>query len=208
MTLSDIKNSVYRRTGSNVDSFSAAEMLIAVNGANERVHSLIRKYLDNFRPTDWTSSDLSTGTATPKFDALFHDLIPLYVSYDRAVEKVLPSAAGFLADIQRKERELEEFYGTRNYEVFTVTIASPGVITKDNHGLQTNDRVSFVTSGALPTGLSVDTFYYVIYVTDHTFKVSATRDGSAINTSGSQSGTHYYFTDRPKRMRAASHDTR
>lgn len=208
MNLSDVKNSVYRRTGTNATSFPAADMLIAANVANQKVHARIRKYLDNFRPTAWTSSDLSTGTAEPKFDALFHDLIPLYISYDHAVSHVQPSTAGLLADIQRLERELEEFYGTRNYEVFTVTIASPGVVTKDNHGLQTNDRVSIVTSGALPTGLSVDTFYFVIYVTDHTFKLSATRDGSAIDTSGTQSGTHYYFSDRPKRMKAAVHNTR
>lgn len=203
MTLSDIKTYVYRATGTNATSFPAADMLIAVNNAAEHVHAKIRKYLDNFRPTAWTSSDLSTGTATPVFDALFHELIPLYIARDKAVETNLPSINGFLNKVDRLERELEEWFGVRNYVVFTTTIAAPGVVTSNYHGLQTNDRVSFITSGALPTGLSVDTFYYVIYDTEHTFKVSATRDGSAITTSGSQSGTHYYVSDRPKRITTA-----
>lgn len=200
MTLADIKNSVYRRTQTNSTSFPNADMVIALNAANERVHSLIRKWIDNFRPTAWTTSDLTTGTAEPKFDALFHDLVPLIASYDRAVERNLPSAAGFLADIQRKEAELNEWYGMRNYEVFTMTIAAPAVFTKQAHGLSTNDEMTLVTTGALPTGFSVDTYYFAVYVTDNTFQLSATRDGSAITSTGSQSGTHYFATKKEKRM--------
>lgn len=96
--------------------------------------------------------------------------------------------------------QADDWYATRKYEECTVTIASPGVFTKDNHGLQTNDRVKLFTTGALPTGLSSDTFYYVIYVTEHTFELAATRDGTAINTSGSQSGTHYYAKDGANRL--------
>ena len=75
---------------------------------------------------------------------------------------------------------------------FTVTIASPGVFTVTGHGLAAGDTVVFTTSGALPTGLSENTVYYVISagLTADEFQVSATFGGSAINTSGSQSGTH------------------
>ncbi len=200
MTLLQIQNSIFRRTQTNATSFPAADQIADINAANEKVHAKIRKYLDNFRPTAWTTSDLTTGTAVPLFDANFHDLIPLYVAYDRAIERNLPSAKGFQERIQDLERDLEEWYGTRNYSVFTVTIAAPGVITKDNHGLLTNDRVTLVTTGTLPTGLSADTFYYVIYLTEHTFELAATRDGTAITTSVSQSGTHYFASDRPKRI--------
>jgi hypothetical protein len=41
----------------------------------------------------------------------------------------------------------------------TVTIASPGVFTVNNHGLNVGDPVIFSTTGALPTGLSVNTIY-------------------------------------------------
>lgn len=75
---------------------------------------------------------------------------------------------------------------------FTVTIASPGVFTLTAHGLALNNVVYFSTTGALPTGLTAGTAYYVISagLTADAFQVSATEGGSAVNTSGSQSGTH------------------
>ena len=86
----------------------------------------------------------------------------------------------------------DQWLGPRNWTEFTITIAAPGVITKSNHGLNWKDQVTFVTTGALPTGLSADTFYYVIPIDDDTFQVTATATGTAITTSGSQSGTHSY----------------
>jgi microcystin-dependent protein len=52
--------------------------------------------------------------------------------------------------------------------------------------------VYFTTTGALPTGMSVNTLYYVISAGygANSFEISASRGGSAINTSGSQSGVH------------------
>jgi len=75
---------------------------------------------------------------------------------------------------------------------FTVTIASPGVFTKTAHGFSAGDSVIFSTTGALPTGITAGTQYWVISagLTADDFRVSATKSGSAINTSGSQSGTH------------------
>lgn len=75
---------------------------------------------------------------------------------------------------------------------FTVTIASPGVFTFTGHGLGAGDKVTFSTTGALPTGLTAGTTYFVIAtgLTANTFQVSATEGGSAVNTSGTQSGTH------------------
>lgn len=78
-------------------------------------------------------------------------------------------------------------------DTFTVTIATPGVFTvADGHGLEAGQAVVFTTDGALPTGLTADTTYYVISsgLTATEFQVSATVGGSAIDTSGSQSGTH------------------
>lgn len=76
--------------------------------------------------------------------------------------------------------------------VATITITSPGVITCNNHGLVYSDAVFFETTGALPTGLTANTIYYVhpIGITSNAFRVSATDGGAAINTSGSQSGVH------------------
>lgn len=85
------------------------------------------------------------------------------------------------------------FYAVNpNDATCTITIASPGVITRNSHGLSANHPVSFTTTGALPTGLVASTTYYVVgsSITTNTFQVSATPGGAAINTSGSQSGTH------------------
>jgi hypothetical protein len=86
-------------------------------------------------------------------------------------------------------------YGPLSGQTFTVTIASPGVFTaSQNHGLAANDTIIFSTSGALPTGITAGTVYYIIAAglsaTD--FEISATQGGAAINTSGTQSGTHKY----------------
>ena len=72
----------------------------------------------------------------------------------------------------------------------TMTIASPGVVTWNAHGLGDGNTVTFSTTGALPTGLTAATSYYVVNSTTNTFQVSLTLGGAAINTSGSQSGVH------------------
>jgi len=77
---------------------------------------------------------------------------------------------------------------------FTVTIATPALVTLNGHGLITGDCISFTTTGALPTGLSINTNYYVIYVNANTFNLATSYANAlvptAINTTGSQSGVH------------------
>src|ERR1700757_4855286 len=72
----------------------------------------------------------------------------------------------------------------------TVTIASPGVFTDTAHGFSANQPVKFKTTGTLPTGITANTWYYVVSPTTNTYSVAATAGGAAINTSGTQSGTH------------------
>lgn len=74
-------------------------------------------------------------------------------------------------------------------QTFTVTIASPGVFTCTAHGYSNGNTVVLSTTGALPTGLAINTLYYVVSATTNTFELSATSGGTAINTSGTQSGT-------------------
>lgn len=73
---------------------------------------------------------------------------------------------------------------------FTVTIASPAVVTEVNHGRVNGASVVLSTTGALPTGLTAGTLYYVVNAAADTYQLSATQGGAAINTSGSQSGVH------------------
>ena len=72
----------------------------------------------------------------------------------------------------------------------TISIASPTVITWTQTFVP-GQAVYFTTSGALPTGITANTIYYVISagLSGSQFEISATPGGSAINTSGSQSGT-------------------
>jgi parallel beta-helix repeat protein len=74
----------------------------------------------------------------------------------------------------------------------TMTIASPCVVTWTGSSLAAGQVVYFTTTGALPTGVTSWTPYYVIAtgLTANTFQFSATLGGAAVNTTGSQSGTH------------------
>lgn len=75
----------------------------------------------------------------------------------------------------------------------TITIASPAVITWTDHNLTEDDVVNFSTTGALPTGIAAGTDYYVKPITANTFQIclaSGGKNGTSVNTSGSQSGTH------------------
>jgi len=78
--------------------------------------------------------------------------------------------------------------GTSAAPVTLTGVATPGVVTvttAPNNG----DVVVFSTTGALPTGITAGTQYYVVNRTSTTFNVSATSGGTAINFSGSQSGS-------------------
>lgn len=76
-----------------------------------------------------------------------------------------------------------------------MTIASPCVFTFVEHELAVGDTIRLETTGALPTGLTVDKDYYVVIngIGENVFQVSETKDGTPINTSGTQSGTHSFI---------------
>jgi hypothetical protein len=70
-----------------------------------------------------------------------------------------------------------------------MTIASPCVVT-GTIALADGTAIIFQTTGALPTGLLVGTTYYVVNTTGVSFNVAATPGGTAITTTGTQSGVH------------------
>lgn len=85
-----------------------------------------------------------------------------------------------------------------NKGTFTVTIASPAVVTKATHGLVTGDQIRFTTTGALPTGLSIGVSFYVIKIDANTFNVASSYENALndvkVTTSGSQSGVHTLYS--------------
>lgn len=76
----------------------------------------------------------------------------------------------------------------------TISIGDPATVTLNAHGLSDGNRIKLSTTGSLPTGLSVDTSYYVIKIDDNTFNLATTFNnamtGVKIATSGTQSGVH------------------
>ncbi len=81
----------------------------------------------------------------------------------------------------------------------TISIATPAVVTKNTHGLTAGDTVYFTTTGALPTGLTPGISYYVIAggLGANVFELALTAGGTAINTSGTQSGVHTLVKNTP-----------
>lgn len=75
----------------------------------------------------------------------------------------------------------------------TMTIAAPCVVTLTAHGLNTGSAVHFTTTGALPTGITANTTYYVVFVSANAFNLATSVAnawaGTLITTTGSQSGT-------------------
>lgn len=84
--------------------------------------------------------------------------------------------------------------GPEHYQnsTVTITIASPGVVTWRDHRLAAGTPLQFSTDGALPDGIDANTTYYVLAASlaDNSFRFSDSAGGTAINTSGTQSGTH------------------
>lgn len=75
----------------------------------------------------------------------------------------------------------------------TISIATPGVITFSGSAPANGTKIVLNTTGALPTGYTKGTEYFVVNSSGSTCQLSTTSGGSAINTSGSQSGTHTLF---------------
>lgn len=130
-------------------------------------------------PADIEDDRLPTGT-------IFHWSKP--TPPDWALER--NGATGLSRTAYAKLVNLEMAPGT-----FTVSIASPAVFTRVNHGYKAGSKVRHYTTGAMPTGLAANTDHYVIAagLTADTYQVSTTPFGSAVNTTGSQSGVHTVF---------------
>ena len=93
--------------------------------------------------------------------------------------------------------QFDEYQDPAGSRTFTINIGSPAVITRASHGLQPDYQISLVTTGALPTGVNQVAIYYVLAdgFTANSFRISETKRGTPISTSGTQSGVHSYFVE-------------
>ena len=140
---------------------------------------------DTFNGVSWTGVTAISGLATPTSGETTKAANVGYVN-DVVIAGDVDSTTA-IRGIGKSTYDQAKSLGT-----VTVTIASPGVATLTTHGLILGDTVKFTTTGALPTGIVSGTAYFVITagLTANDFQFAATSGGAAINTSGSQSGTH------------------
>lgn len=93
------------------------------------------------------------------------------------------------------------FMSWRKSTTITVTINTPAVVTYTAHGLSNGDAIKFSTTGALPTGITSGTTYYIRSIDANSFNLydtsaHAIAGGTTgrVNTSGTQSGVHTAIT--------------
>lgn len=76
----------------------------------------------------------------------------------------------------------------------TFTAAATDIITSVAHGYLTGDQVQVSSAGTLPAGLAAATYYYVIVLTNDTFKLASTqanaKAGTAVDITDAGTGTH------------------
>ncbi|EDY17397.1 Protein of unknown function DUF1800 [Chthoniobacter flavus Ellin428] len=138
------------------------------------------------------TSGTQSGTQTAFSFTAFYGL-PRYGDYPSSLANLSwpsqPSAT--LPSTNNYSVRWDGYLSPTETSTVTTSSASPCVVTWTNHGLQPGAPVVFSTTGALPTGLTAGTTYFVISagLTANAFEVSATPGGSAVNTSGTQSGT-------------------
>lgn len=65
-------------------------------------------------PVAITTASLTASTAKPGFNTMFHELIPLWVSYDYGMANGLTNMNLLMTEIQRIETQLQEAYALRD----------------------------------------------------------------------------------------------
>ena len=179
---------------SNWKIFIATTGSVAINGGLFMINSMA---LSDFVPVGPATIPLATGSGQKA----------VYMLQGSAVMGSLTTttaAVGIILDTANTKVYLHNgVSATHQYHVFdysttpnnpgatvTITIATPGVVTHNAHGYAANDPIVLSTTGALPTGLTAGTVYFVRNPTANTYELSATTGGALIATSGAQSGTH------------------
>ena len=108
--------------------------------------------------------------------------------------------------IQNTMDNLTDSYnnGPLKFRKCSMTVATPCVVSRPQHGLIAGDKITFSTTGALPTGITsgTATWYFVISagLTLDDFEISTAKGGSAVNTTGTQSGSHFFATEKTARL--------
>lgn len=103
-------------------------------------------------------------------------------------EALLDQVISFLSTVSTHTLRVGTAVGTPTAD------ASTDTFTLASHGLSNNAPIYFTNSGgALPSGVSALTKYYVIGATTNTFQISTTVGGAAVNFTTNGTGTHSVY---------------
>ena len=127
-----------------------------------------------------------TFNLTNPMDLAVHVLVP---GVNASVDHNSFLSGRVKLDASTQFNQVQSNYFDESPLIFTVTIASPAVVTAV-HNFTNLDRVKLSTNGALPTGLYVGQYYYVRNRTPTTFNLSLLAAGPLVATTGIQSGSH------------------
>ena len=179
-----VLNTEHQITYINANSYTISVSVAATsadtgNGGTPRAVYQISVWLEYQTPTSgwgagaWSSGAWGTGQSSS-------DSLRLWSQSNYGQDLVFGPRTG----------AMYYYYADRGLTSTTasVTIATPAQVTATDHYTE-GAPIVFETSGALPTGITTGTTYYVRNYVSGVFNVSATPSGTLINTSGSQSGT-------------------
>ena len=96
----------YRAVGNSVFLYPAP---------NYSANTALRIYFTR-GPNYFSLSDIPSGSKTPGFNALFHQLLSLWPAYDYCITNLPELAEGYLTKIQLLESSINDFYGLRYHD--------------------------------------------------------------------------------------------
>lgn len=185
LTIVNSRITVFQRT------LQIADQLIASSNQSQCVHNFtfvngtLKQPIASTKANHW---------AVPGRSMYVNDMIQNFTSMGSPFQvlDVYVSSSNFCIDTTLTAMPV----GNSTSSTVTITIATPGVVTWTSNGLSNGTPIVLETTGALPTGLSPGGIvYYVVNVATNSFQLSSTVSGPAINTSGSQSGTHTAYSN-------------
>ena len=127
--------------------------------------------------TNATQAEMEAGTETA-----LRAMSPNRVA--QAIAALVPPQSGTLIGYTIYTAETRALTSISNAATAVLTVSNAAYLPANN------SPVRLTTTGALPTGLAVETTYWVINASGTTFNLSATKGGTAIGTSSAGSGTH------------------
>lgn len=167
-------------SGAPVQSYNAGVTLFA-----PRMTELGATTLQSFAKT-WADVDEDPGIGTEDFETSWN--VDAF-AYDWTT--VTATAASYDTGAGGVSETVEDFEEV-DLPFVTAPDFSSDVFTATAHGLSDGMVVQFsAINGALPTGLTPATDYYVIASTANTFQVSTTSGGAAVDFTDDGSGTLY-----------------